>query len=55
LGDLENFVRQQDPEKLKKVFLVHGEAASMEYLKTTLDGHHFHHVEIPERGSSYEM
>lgn len=55
LGDLEFFVKQQDPQKLKKVFLVHGEAESMEYLKTTLGEHHFHHVEIPERGSAYEL
>lgn len=55
LTDLEVFVKRQDPGKLKKIFLVHGEAVGMEFFKKSLEGHHYHQVEIPERGASYEL
>ena len=55
LTDLENFIRQQDPERLKKIFLVHGEPESMEFFRSVLNGHHYPDVEIPQRGSSYEL
>ncbi len=55
LDDLQEFVRQQDPEKLKKVFLVHGEAQSMEDFKTSLGTCGYHQVIIPVRGGTYEL
>ncbi|GAA4439456.1 MBL fold metallo-hydrolase [Ravibacter arvi] len=55
LSDLENFVKQQDPKQLKTVFLVHGEAESMLFFKSVLNGHDFPNVEMPERGASYEL
>lgn len=55
LTDLENFIRQQDPASLKKIFLVHGEPESMEFFRSVLGGLHYRHVEIPQRGSSYEL
>ncbi|MCU0226223.1 MAG: MBL fold metallo-hydrolase [Bryobacterales bacterium] len=38
---------------LKKVFLVHGEPAQMEALKTRIEGEHGLEVVIPQRGDSY--
>lgn len=55
LGDLLNFVKSQSPERLKKVFLVHGEVASMENLRTELAAAGFPQVEIPERGQTFEL
>lgn len=55
LQDLENFVRQQDPNRLKQVFLVHGEPESMGNFKTVLNHHNFEKVEIPEKGKVYDL
>lgn len=53
-NDLMNTVRQQDVAKLKKVFLVHGEASSLTAFKTALQEEGYS-VEVPERGISYEL
>lgn len=52
--DLMNTVKQQDPAILKKVFLVHGEAESMQALADALqfDGYS---VMIPEKGLTYDL
>ncbi|QNK61204.1 MBL fold metallo-hydrolase [Pedobacter sp. PAMC26386] len=52
--DLLNTVKQQHPEKLKKVFLVHGENKSLESLAeaVTLAGYT---VAIPEKGEIFEL
>ena len=52
--DLVNTVRQTDKEKLKNVFLVHGEAVSMQLLAEALsdDGYK---VTIPEKGITYQL
>ncbi len=50
--DLVNNIKQQDKTKLKQVYLVHGEATSMQLLSDALtqDGYR---VTIPEKGVSY--
>lgn len=55
LDDLVKFVKWQSPDKLKKVFLVHGEHHSMIDFKETLEGEGFSEVEIPEKGQSFEL
>ena len=52
--DLMATVRQQDKVKLKKVFLVHGEATSMQALADALKNEDFA-VTIPEKGVSYNL
>ncbi|RXF72229.1 MBL fold metallo-hydrolase [Arcticibacter tournemirensis] len=52
--DLVNLVQKQDKELLRKLFLVHGEPASMEAMKTELEGVGYH-VVIPEKGQVFEI
>ena len=54
-NDLLNFVQMQSPETLKNIFLVHGEASSMESFKETLAEVGYPNVEIPAKGQSYEL
>src|SRR5690606_31317300 len=51
---LVDFVKQQDAEKLKQIFLVHGEPQSMDALSENLreDGYK---VSIPEQGQVFEL
>lgn len=53
--DLVRFVKQQSPDKLKKVFLVHGEYPSMTAFEQTLKEEGYDQVEIPKRSQSYEL
>ncbi len=55
LDDLLLFAKQQKPEKLKKVFLVHGELDSMLNFKSVLEKDGFGNVEIPEKGQMFEL
>jgi len=50
--DLVNTVKQQDKTKLKNVFLVHGEASSMQIFSDALEQEGYP-VVIPEKGVSY--
>ena len=52
--DLMNTVMQQDKAMLKTVFLVHGEAGSMQALADSLEFEGYKTV-IPEKGISYEI
>jgi metallo-beta-lactamase family protein len=54
-NDLIKFVKTQDPEKLKRVFLVHGERQSMADFQQKIEDHGFNSVEIPLRGQTYEL
>lgn len=45
----------QDPSKVKKVFLVHGELPVQENYRGRLLDAGFHHVEIPSQGSHSEL
>lgn len=53
--DLLHFVSHQDPERLKKIFLVHGELSSMQTFKQLLHERRFRDVEIPMRGQTFEL
>ncbi|MFT6879621.1 MAG: metallo-beta-lactamase family protein [Algoriphagus sp.] len=55
LDDLKLFAKQQNPEKLKKIFLVHGELDSMINFKTVLESEGFSDVLIPEMGEEFEF
>ncbi len=54
-ADLMKFVEMQSPEKLKKLFLVHGEESSMVSFKETLAEAGYNQVEIPRKGDSYQL
>ncbi len=51
--DLLDFVRNQDKNKLKNIFLVHGEHQSMIDFCALLREDGFQHCEIPEKGQQY--
>ncbi|RYE13283.1 MAG: MBL fold metallo-hydrolase, partial [Sphingobacteriales bacterium] len=53
-ADLLNNVKSQDKYKLKNIFLVHGEATSMEALATDIEFEGYK-VTIPEKGVSYTI
>jgi metallo-beta-lactamase family protein len=55
LGDLTEFVKYQSPDRLKKVFLVHGEYESMVHFQGHLAGEGYSQVVIPEYGQSFEL
>lgn len=52
--DLMNTVKQQDKEKLKNVFLVHGEASSMQALGDAIEAEGYV-VTVPEKGVRYAL
>lgn len=52
--DLINFVKQQNTQKIKKVFLVHGEITAMEAFKAALCEENYA-VEIAEKGKTYQL
>jgi metallo-beta-lactamase family protein len=54
-NDLLQFVQQQSPAHLKKIFLVHGEVPSMEDFKIALGERGYNDVEIPAKGQSYVL
>ncbi len=54
-SDLEAFLAQQDPTQLKQLFLVHGENSSMENFKKLAEEKKYQNVEMPRKGSSYEL
>jgi metallo-beta-lactamase family protein len=53
--DLLNFVSCQDPSKVKKVFLVHGEYDVQQRFRDKLIKKGFSTVEIPERHQEIEL
>jgi metallo-beta-lactamase family protein len=54
-NDLLKFVSKHKPERVKKVFLVHGEEESMVIFKELLEGKGYANVEMPEKGQSYDL
>ncbi len=54
LDDLLDFVKTQKPQTLKKVFLVHGEAESMENFKNELESEGYQ-VDMPKKGQTFEL
>jgi metallo-beta-lactamase family protein len=55
LADLTEFVKYQPTERLRRVFLVHGEYDSMVHFQQHLAAEGYPQVEIPEYGKSYEL
>ncbi|MFY8034102.1 MAG: MBL fold metallo-hydrolase RNA specificity domain-containing protein, partial [Flexibacteraceae bacterium] len=55
LDDLVQFVQQQKPEKVKKVFLVHGDLPSMVSFQATLQMIGYQNVETPAKGEMFEL
>lgn len=55
LDDLLDFVHYQSPKKLKKLFLVHGEASAMQDFKHTLNEEGYQQVETPQKGECFEL
>jgi metallo-beta-lactamase family protein len=53
--DLIKFIKAQPSDKLKNIFLVHGEEESMIAFKDTLAEIGYTHVEIPEKGQTFEL
>jgi metallo-beta-lactamase family protein len=53
-NDLVNIVKGQDPQKIKKVFLVHGEIKSMTSLSIALEAEGYI-VEMPLKGVCYDI
>ncbi|MBC7450721.1 MAG: MBL fold metallo-hydrolase [Cytophagales bacterium] len=54
-GDMLKFLFHQDKEKLRHLFLVHGEEAVMQKFKTSLQEEGYEHIEIPEYRISYSL
>ena len=50
-----DFVKQQDPAKLKQIFLIHGELAGMNTFKTLLETHDYQNIEMPAKGQVYDL
>ncbi len=55
LDDLLEFVGQQAPEKLKNVFLVHGEHSAMTSFRETLMTKGYPNVTVPEKGEVFTL
>ena len=54
-NELIQFLSCQDPSKVKKVFLVHGEPDAQDEFKAKLQGLGYNEVKTPEMGESFEM
>lgn len=54
-SDLINFVQTQNPEKLKQLFLTHGEESSMNVFKDKLTELGYKNITIPEKKEGFEL
>jgi metallo-beta-lactamase family protein len=55
LDDLTDFVKTQNKEKTKNIFLVHGELHTMQNFKNTLAEVGYNQVVIPEKGQTFQI
>jgi metallo-beta-lactamase family protein len=53
VDDLSAFVNHQEKDKLKQIFLVHGEEKSMGDFKQNLENQGFKNVEMPRKGQTF--
>jgi metallo-beta-lactamase family protein len=53
--DLLRFIGNQDPEKVKQIFLVHGEYEVQQAFAARLELKGFHSIEIPEQHACYDL
>lgn len=54
-NELIEFVSQQNPQVLKRLFLVHGEPQNMESFKAELETKGYSGIEIPHLGQTFEL
>ncbi len=54
-NDLLQFINSQDKEKLKKIFLVHGDFETQTIFKNLLQKNGFKNVEIPQRHQTFNL
>lgn len=55
MDDLVRFISNQDPEKVKKIFLVHGEPDTQKAFANRLQSKGFANIEIPEQHHRYDL
>ena len=53
--DLLRFLSCQDPEKVKRIFLVHGEYEVQQQFTDRLKDKGFQHIAIPQYHQQYEL
>jgi metallo-beta-lactamase family protein len=54
-SEMKSFISCQDPAKIKKTFLVHGEYEVQQFYKTQVEAAGFHDVNIPASGDVFEL
>lgn len=54
-NEMLNYISCQEKRRIKKIFLVHGEAKTQEHFRDTLNKKGYKRVEIPERGETVEL
>lgn len=54
-NEMLNYISCQEKRRIKKIFLVHGEAETQEHFRDTLNKKGYKRVEIPERGELVEL
>lgn len=54
-GETLDYLKQFDKNKIKKLFLVHGESPQQDNLKMILNSNGFKNIEIPSRGQEFEL
>lgn len=54
-NEMLNYISCQEKRRIKKIFLVHGEAETQEHFRDTLNKKGYKRVEIPERGETVEL
>ena len=54
-NEMKDFLSCQDPQKIKKTFLVHGEYDVQQFYRKELEAVGFHDIEIPEAGVEFEL
>ncbi|MBR3648498.1 MAG: MBL fold metallo-hydrolase [Paludibacteraceae bacterium] len=54
-GEICNFFRCQNPQKVRRVFIVHGEPEAAETLRESLHREGYLDIAIPERGQVFEL
>jgi metallo-beta-lactamase family protein len=53
--EMADYLSCQDPDKLKQIFLVHGEYETQQHYKSFLETKGFSNIEIPSFGKSYKI
>lgn len=53
--DLLHFLNCQDPDKIKTIFLVHGEYEIQQHFKKTLQDRGYQNIEIPAQHTRWDL